>query len=222
VKKLEEGAVQPSPDTIVHGRDIVVGYKSPPLFVLDGLQVRLGERVTFEGFGLKTNLTGGLRLSQSLEADPALVTGAGVVSLREGQFTGFGQKLAINRGSLLFSGVVTDPGLDVKASREVTYQGRDVTVGVLLSGKLSSIQTKIFSEPAMGELDALSYLTTASPVCRRRRGSLLGEQRSHQPRAQPGPARCATTRVSPEGGRDRGRHDRGGGHGVRHRRAGWQ
>ncbi len=164
LKKLEEGAVQPSPDTIVHGRDIVVVDKTPPLFVLDGLQVRLGERVTFEGFGLKTNLTGGLRLSQSLEADPALVTGAGVVSLREGQFTGFGQKLAINRGSLLFSGVVTDPGLDVKASREVTYQGRDVTVGVLLSGKLSSIQTQIFSEPAMGELDALSYLTTGKPL----------------------------------------------------------
>jgi len=164
LKKIEEGAVQPSPDTVVHGRDIAAAEKPPPLFVLDGLQVRLGERVTFEGFGLKTSLTGGLRLSQSLEADPELVTATGVVSLREGQFTGFGQKLAIQRGSLLFSGIVTDPGLDVKASRDVTYEGRDVTVGVLLSGKLSAIQTSIFSEPAMGELDALSYLTTGKPL----------------------------------------------------------
>jgi translocation and assembly module TamB len=46
----------------------------------------------------------------------------------------------------------------------VTYQGRDVTVGVVLSGKLSLIQTRIFSEPAMGELDALSYLTTGKPL----------------------------------------------------------
>lgn len=164
LKKIGEGAVQPSPDTIVHGRDIAVAEKNPPLFVLDDLQVRLGERVTFEGFGLKTSLTGGLRLSQSLEADPELVTASGVVSLREGQYTGFGQKLAINRGSLLFSGVVTDPGVDVKASREVSYEGRDVTVGVLLSGKLSLIQTQVFSEPAMGELDALSYLTTGRPL----------------------------------------------------------
>ncbi|TFG86722.1 MAG: hypothetical protein E4H19_04690 [Chromatiales bacterium] len=164
LKKIEEGAVQPSPDAIVHGRDIAVVEKTPPLFMLDDLQVRLGERVTFEGFGLKTNLRGGLRLSQSMGADPELVTGTGVVSLREGQFTGFGQKLAINRGSLLFTGVVTDPGLDVKASRKVSYEGRDVTVGVLLSGKLSQIQTRIFSEPAMGELDALSYLTTGKPV----------------------------------------------------------
>lgn len=59
---------------------------------------------------------------------------------------------------------MTDPGLDVKASRKVSYEGRDVTVGVLLSGKLSQIQTRIFSEPAMGELDALSYLTTGKPV----------------------------------------------------------
>ncbi len=164
VKKLDEGAVEVSPDTIVHGRDVGVSEKKPPLFVLDGLEVRLGEQVTFEGFGLKTGLTGGLRLSQSLIADPGLVTGAGVVSLRDGQFSAFGQKLAIDRGSLLFSGVVTDPGIDVKASRDIDYEGRDITVGVLLSGKLSRIETKVFSEPAMGELDALSYLTTGKPL----------------------------------------------------------
>jgi translocation and assembly module TamB len=164
LKKIAEGAVSPSPDTIVHGRDLAVVEKSPPLFVLDGLQVRLGERVTFEGFGLKTTLTGGLRLGQSLAAEPGLVTGDGVISLKEGQFTAFGQKLGIDRGSLIFSGVVTDPGIDVKASREVDYEGREVVVGVLLSGNVSRIQTRVFSEPAMGELDALSYLTTGKPL----------------------------------------------------------
>lgn len=164
LKKIQDSAVQVSPDTVVHGRDVVLVEKRPPLFVLDDLQVRLGEKATFEGFGLKTSLTGGLRLNQSLGADPQLVTGDGVVSLRDGQFSAFGQKLAIDRGSLLFSGVVTDPGLDVKASRKLSYAGRDVTVGVLLSGTLSRIQTRVFSEPAMGELDALSYLTTGKPL----------------------------------------------------------
>lgn len=164
LKKLGQSAVQTSPDTIVHGRDVVVVEKSPPLFVLDDLEVTLGKKVSFEGFGLKTGLTGGLLLNQSLGADAGLVTGSGVVSLRDGQFSAFGQKLAIERGSLLFSGVVTDPGLDVKASRDITYLGRDVTVGVLLSGRLSRIETRVFSEPAMGELDALSYLTTGKPL----------------------------------------------------------
>jgi len=148
----------------VHGRDVAAVAKAPPLFVLDDLQVRLGKKVTFEGFGLKTSLDGALLLNQSLAADPGLVTGSGVISLREGQFSAFGQKLAIERGSLLFSGVVTDPGLDVKASRDLTYEGRDVTVGVLLTGRLSRIETRVFSEPAMGELDALSYLTTGKPL----------------------------------------------------------
>ncbi len=164
LKKLEESGVEPSEDTVVHGRTELAVERKPPLFMLDGLQVRLGEQVSFDGFGLKTRLVGGLRLSQSLGADPRLVSGAGIVTLQDGLFTVFGQKLAIDRGSLLFSGVVTDPGLDVKASRAVTYQGRDVTVGVLLSGTVSRIITRIFSEPAMGELDALSYLTTGKPL----------------------------------------------------------
>lgn len=164
LKKIEESAVRPSPDTIVHGRDLVAVEKAPPLFVLDNLQVVLGEKVTFEGFGLRTGLTGSLRLNQSLGADPTLVTGDGSVKLVDGQFTAFGQKLEIERGSLIFAGVVTDPGLDVKASRDVDYEGREVTVGVLLSGNLSRIQTRVFSEPAMGELDALSYLTTGKPL----------------------------------------------------------
>jgi translocation and assembly module TamB len=163
-KKIGQSGVQPSPDAIVHDRDVAVVEKSPPLFVLDDLQVTLGKKVTFEGFGLKTGLTGGLLLNQSLGADPGRVSGSGVVSLRDGQFSAFGQKLAIERGSLLFSGVVTDPGLDVKASRDIDYEGREVTVGVLLSGRLSRIETRVFSEPAMGELDALSYLTTGKPL----------------------------------------------------------
>jgi len=164
LKRLEQSGVQVSPDTIVHGRDVVSVEKRPPLFVLDDLQVTLGKKVSFEGFGLKTGLAGGLLLNQSVGADAGLVSGSGVISLRDGQFSAFGQKLAIERGSLLFSGVVTDPGLDVKASREVTYEGRNVTVGVLLSGRLSRIETRVFSEPAMGELDALSYLTTGKPL----------------------------------------------------------
>ena len=164
LKKLAESGVEPSTDTVVHGREAVATESRPPLFLLDNLRVRLGEQVTFDGFGLKTRLTGGLALSQSVGADPGLVSGTGVVTLKEGQFTAFGQKLAIDHGSLLFSGEVTNPGLDVKASRKVTYQGREITVGVLLSGTLNRIDTRLYSDPAMGELDVLSYLTTGKPL----------------------------------------------------------
>ncbi|MCL4791519.1 MAG: translocation/assembly module TamB domain-containing protein [Gammaproteobacteria bacterium] len=164
LKAIGESAVQPSPDTVVHGRSQARVSQPPPLFVLDGLRVRLGEQVSFEGFGLKTRLTGGMSLSQGQVAGQAGISGEGVVQLAEGKFAAFGQKLDIDRGSLIFAGDVTDPGLDVKASRKLSYEGSDVTAGVLLSGTLSRIVTRVFSEPAMGEMDALSYLTTGRPL----------------------------------------------------------
>jgi translocation and assembly module TamB len=164
LKEIAESAVKPSTDTVVHGRSETVVEQEPALFVLDGLRVQLGEKVSFEGFGLKTRLTGEMSLSQAQLAGQSGVSADGVVKLEEGKFAAFGQKLDIDRGSLIFAGDVTDPGLDVKASREISYEGRDITVGVLLSGTLSRILTRVFSEPAMGEMDALSYLTTGRPL----------------------------------------------------------
>jgi translocation and assembly module TamB len=163
-RKLDAGAVVPSPDAIVHGRETVAASRGRPLFVLDGLRVELGRDVRFEGFGLKSDLKGALTLYQNLPDDPSAVTGDGVVELDGGEFAALGQKLAIDRGSLRFAGVVTDPGIDAKASRQVVYNGRSITAGVLLTGQLSRIETRVFSEPAMGEMDALSYLTTGRPL----------------------------------------------------------
>jgi translocation and assembly module TamB len=173
-KRIGEGAVSPSPDVVVHGREEVRRVRGRPFFVLDGLRVRLGRDVRFDGLGLKTDLTGSLTLYQNLPTDPFAVTADGVVQLESGKFTALGQVLNINRGSLLFSGLVTDPGLDVKASREVVYQGRTVTAGVVLSGTLSRIETTVFSEPAMGEMDALSYITTGKPLA----GATTGDRLS--------------------------------------------
>ncbi len=92
--------------------------QAPALFVLDGLRVQLGEKVSFEGFGLKTRLTGEMSLSHAQLAGQNGVSADGVIKLEEGKFAAFGQKLDIDRGSLMFAGDVTDPGLDVKASRE--------------------------------------------------------------------------------------------------------
>lgn len=164
LKEIGESAVQPSSDTIVHGRSMTVLESTPPLFVLDSLRVRLGEKVSFDGFGLNTRLSGEMRLSSSQLAGQNNISGDGVIKLEEGKFAAFGQKLDIERGSLMFAGDVSDPGLDVKAGRKLSYEGREVTVGVLLSGTLSRILTRVYSEPAMGEMDALSYLTTGRPL----------------------------------------------------------
>jgi translocation and assembly module TamB len=54
----------------------------------------------------------------------------------------------------------------VRATRELTYQTQAITVGVLLTGPLSNMQAKVFSEPAMSEANALSYLVLDRPLSR--------------------------------------------------------
>lgn len=165
LREIGKSAVAPSPDTVVEGRDVAAaGEASPPFFMLDGLVVSLGNDVAFSGFGLDTGLTGRLTLDQGIARDPRAVVGDGVVRLRDGTFAALGRKLRIDRGSLLFAGLVTEPSVDVRAIREITYEGRDITVGLLLSGNITRIQTQVFSEPAMGEMDVLSYLTTGQPL----------------------------------------------------------
>jgi translocation and assembly module TamB len=163
-RRLDAGAVAPSPDTVVHGRSERRAVTGQPVLVLDGVRVRLGRDVRFDGLGLRSDVTGGITLYQNLPDEPFAITGDGVLQLENGKFEALGQVLDIERGSLRFAGLVTDPGIDVKASRQIIYAGRTVTAGVVLSGRLSRIETRVYSEPSMGEMDALSYLTTGRPL----------------------------------------------------------
>ena len=55
---------------------------------------------------------------------------------------------------------MNNPGLDIRAVR-VTG---DVTAGIKVSGRLQSPRLDLFSIPAMGETDTLSYLLTGGPL----------------------------------------------------------
>ena len=53
-----------------------------------------------------------------------------------------------------------NPGLDVRAVREI----EEVTVGVRVGGTMKTPRIDLFSSPAMGESDVLSYLLTGRPA----------------------------------------------------------
>ena len=84
----------------------------------------------------------------------------------DGTYDAYGQELEIERGQLLFSGPMDDPGLDVRAIRKLdpTATATATEVGVELTGTLRQPSTRIFSTPAMSEADALSYLLFGRPV----------------------------------------------------------
>ncbi|MDH5311631.1 MAG: translocation/assembly module TamB domain-containing protein, partial [Gammaproteobacteria bacterium] len=151
VQEIPAGARKPSGDAVVMGREVDTRGGARRANV--DIDVTLGDGVSFAGFGLTTDLTGNLRVQV---APSAPVTGLGRISLVGGRYEAYGQDLEIERGELIFSGPINNPLLDLRAVRRMP----DVTAGIHVTGTPSQLSSEIFSEPAMSEVEALSYLLT--------------------------------------------------------------
>jgi translocation and assembly module TamB len=155
LEQLPEQAVRPSGDAVVHGVEQEVEAVRP-LAVNADIRLVLGDDVTYTGSNLDTTLGGDLRL---LYASGQTANASGSLSI-EGSYDAYGQSLDLDRGELIFTGPLDDPTLDVRAVRMIGA----TTVGVQLSGSLKSPQTRMFSDPAMSDADALSYLLLGRPL----------------------------------------------------------
>ncbi len=164
VKELPASAQTPSGDIVVH-------YEVPPvaprrrrsaLDVIGSLDIALGDDVAFQAFGLDTRLVGNLRLIRSSVNDPFRAEGA--LRTVGGRFTAARRELNIERGVLIFSGPLDEPRVDVRATRQVTWEGREYTAGLLLTGPITEIESQVFGQPAMSDTDALSFLVLGRPA----------------------------------------------------------
>jgi translocation and assembly module TamB len=158
---LPAQAVAPSPDAVVHGAQRAA--RSRPLRLRTSVELTLGDDVRYSGLSLDTTVTGALRIA----TEPGASANATGTLRLDGTYDAYGQELELDRGQLLFSGPLDDPGLDVRAVRrfETTGFGVGVTeAGVELTGTLKQPRTRVFSTPATSEADALSYLLFARPA----------------------------------------------------------
>ncbi len=114
------------------------------------LQVDLGNDLKLRGRGLDTRLRGNLALS----TPGGRLAVAGSVRTEAGSYAAYGQKLAIERGALLFNGAAENPHLDILAVRP----NLDLRVGVQVGGSAQSPRVRLFSEPEMSDTDKLSWL----------------------------------------------------------------
>jgi translocation and assembly module TamB len=154
VEALPAQAVTPSPDAVVHGRERVA--RSQPLELRTAIDLTLGDDVRYAGLNLDTTVGGELRLA----TEPNRSASATGTLRLAGTYAAYGQQLELERGQLLFSGPLDDPGLDVRAVRKLEA----TEVGVELTGTLRAPRTRIVSTPAMSEADALSYLLFGRPA----------------------------------------------------------
>jgi translocation and assembly module TamB len=154
ISQLPGAAITPSRDAVVHGPDAEIEYRS--MNVQSDILLTLGEEVEYLGLNLTTKVSGEMRVLR----DSDLSTTASGSLMLAGTYNAYGQTLQLERGQLLFNGPLDDPALDVRAVRVI-----DTTrVGVELVGTVKAPRTRVFSDPAMAEADALSYLLLGRPV----------------------------------------------------------
>ena len=147
-------AAQVSNDTVIVGG---VEAPEPKWTVTTRVRLILGDRVNFFGFGFEGQLGGRLLIE---EVPGQLARGTGNINILEGRYRAYGQRLDIEDGRLLFTGgPLTNPGLDLRAVRKTN----NVTAGIRVKGRLKQPEVELFSNPAMGQTDTLSYLLLGRP-----------------------------------------------------------
>jgi len=144
-----------SDDVVIVDREIEVKERAPGLTT--DVRVILGERVKLSGFGLDSTVSGELQVVEGKD-QPGRATGE--IRLA-GTYEAFGRKLNIERGKLMFAGTpLDDPQLDILAVRKL----QDVTAKLAITGTAQHPKLDVFTDPAMSQTDAMSYLLTGKPA----------------------------------------------------------
>jgi translocation and assembly module TamB len=158
VEKLPGGGpAKASPDVVIV--DQPKAAEVTPLAMDADIEVKLGDSVKVQGYGLDGTVHGQL----AVRVRPGeTATGRGEIRV-DGKYQAYGQDLSIEHGRLLFAGTRLDnPGLDIRAVRNI--RSEDVTVGLSIRGTAQRPILTIFSDPAMEQAEALSYLVTGRPL----------------------------------------------------------
>lgn len=158
VRELPEGAVRPSDDVTVEGR---VEESRERIRVAGDVELVLSDDIHVQAFGLDTHVAGQLRFILSGAREPRA---QGELRLVGGVFEAYGQRLEIEQGSMIFTGPLDNPLINVRAIRRIDGVDGTVIAGIHLTGPARSLSSSVYAEPAMSEANALSYLVLGRPL----------------------------------------------------------
>lgn len=161
IQALPTGASVRSDDIVFVGRSQPTTVRKKLRTPQDGraidiqpnILVEVGDKVRLNAFGLEARLNGKMRILRNKQD----IIAEGVLGVVDGFYKAYGQDLKIERGRLIFNGPMTNPGLDVRATRQVED---DITVGISLGGTVKQPESTLFSSPQQTQSDTLSYLLT--------------------------------------------------------------
>ncbi len=157
LQEYPENAVKVSEDEIILGEEKSENKNVPEPDIQADIEVKLGKEVSFSGQGLRTDLSGDLKIVKT----NTKMAMQGTVEMKKANYKRFGQNLTVRKGRFIFNGPADNPWLDVEAIR--LSKNKKVTAILNLSGALKNPQTRISSEPSLPESEALAYLVTGNP-----------------------------------------------------------
>jgi translocation and assembly module TamB len=153
VNDLAPGGIATSSDVVIvdaSDRDKQRAPVSKQYFATE-LDVSLGKRVRFTGYGLKADLSGDFKLALDTKRPPELI---GEIMVDNGTYRSYGQNLLIRDGRITFVGPLEQTAVTVEAVREVD----NILAGLRVDGSLQNPTTTLFSEPSLPKEEILSYV----------------------------------------------------------------
>jgi translocation and assembly module TamB len=157
-----QGRPTMSDDVIVLGQGgarPVASNKKEELPLTIDLRADLGEEFHLRGLGIDATLAGNVRMRKVGAGAPRV---NGSIRAVEGNYAAYGQKLAIERAVITFSGPYDNPALDVLAVRKrpegEQLSDTNVEAGVQVRGTAQAPQAKLVSTPNVPDSEKLSWL----------------------------------------------------------------
>ncbi|TFW16098.1 translocation/assembly module TamB domain-containing protein [Duganella callida] len=144
---------------------VIVGKSKPAAKAPQGMPLNidveadLGDDFNLKGKGLEAQLAGTLRI-RIADRRPPRVNGS--IRVVNGTYAAYGQKLAIDRGVINFTGAYDNPGLNILAVRRrpegEALSETNVEAGVEVRGTALAPQAKLVSNPTVSDSDKLAWL----------------------------------------------------------------
>lgn len=153
IKPLPPGAVDVSADVEY------VDERSAQLHAASNITLGMNVLASIEpslrirGFGAEVRPKGAVRITLD---NTGVLIGRGTIDIEEGRYTGYGQRLTIRKGQVIFNGPLNQPYVNLEAVRVVDT----VVAGIRVSGPASEPVATLFSEPALPDSQILHYIIT--------------------------------------------------------------
>lgn len=144
---------------------VIVGKGAPQAKTAQGMPLNvdveadLGDDFKLQGKGIDARLAGAVRI-RIADRRPPRVNGS--IRVVDGTYAAYGQKLAIERGVINFTGAYDNPGLNILAVRRrpegEPLSETNVEAGVEVRGTALAPAAKLVSTPTVPDSDKLSWL----------------------------------------------------------------